>query len=167
LNAMVTTVGYQEMLVAIKGEAGRPVKLTVPSALLAPLRQKGALLVEDGNALQGLVGDIDVLIGIQCNGDGPHELSIPSAAGTKIAAVLLRHCADRHAFIAHAHVGFRPGPIQHVEYPIPSHSNVYWVIKASAQLGIEANSMAVAIQVLGTHIFLPGTPVLSPTGRGF
>src|SRR5215510_8963242 len=62
LNAIVTAVCYQEMLVAIKGKASRPVKLTVPAALLAPLRQKCALLVEDGNALQGLVRDIDVFI---------------------------------------------------------------------------------------------------------
>src|SRR5262249_39162592 len=156
LNAMVTTVGHQEMLVAIKSEAGRPVKLTVPSALLSPLRQKSALLVEDGGTLQGLVGDIDVLIGIQGNGDGPHKLSIPGAAGTKLAVVLLSHGADRHAFIAHAYVGFRPGPIQHIEYPVTPHSNVDRVVKASAQLGIEANGMAVAVQVLGTHSFLPG-----------
>src|SRR5262249_8059070 len=68
----------------------------------------------------------------------------------------------RHAFIAHAYVGFRPGPIQHIEYPVTPHSNVDRVVKASAQLGIEANGMAVAGQVLGTHSFLPGGRACRP-----
>src|SRR5262249_61350230 len=65
LNAVVAAVDHQEMLVAIKGQASRAVKLAIAPALLAPLGQKCALLIEDGNALQGLVGDIDVLILVQ------------------------------------------------------------------------------------------------------
>ena len=49
----------------IKGKTGRAVKLAVTTALPAPLGEEGALFVEDGNALQGLIGDVDVLLGIE------------------------------------------------------------------------------------------------------
>src|SRR5712691_8843974 len=88
LDAVVTTVHHQQVVFVIKGQTSRPVKLTVTTALPAPPGEEGALCIEDGNALQGFIGDIDVLLSIERYGHGPHDLAISGAATAKIAVIL-------------------------------------------------------------------------------
>ena len=136
----------------IKGKTSRPVKLAVTTALPAPPGEESALLIEDGNALQGFIGDIDVLLGIEGDGHGPHDLAISGATAAKIAMILFGQRAHGDPFIAHAHLDFRPGPIQDIEHAIPANSHIDGVVKASATQAIKADGMAVAIQILGAHV---------------
>src|SRR2546428_14184537 len=88
LDTVIPTIHHQQMLIVINSQTGRPVKLTVTAALPAPFGKKGALLVEDGNALQGIIGDIDILLGVEGNGHRPHDLAVSSATAAKITLIL-------------------------------------------------------------------------------
>src|SRR5262245_42987424 len=142
----------------IKGKPSRPVKLTVTTALPAPLGEEGALFIEDGNALQGFIGDIDILLSIERHGHGPHDLAISGATAAKITVIRFGQRAPRNPFIAHAHVDFRSGPIQHIEQPVPSNSHINRIVKSSAPQSIKAYGVTVAIETLDAHISPPLFP---------
>src|SRR5215510_6682789 len=148
LDAVVATVHHQQVLLVIKGKTSRPVKLTVTAALPAPPGEEGALFIEKGNALQSFIGDIDILLGIERHGYGPHDLAISSTTAAKIAMILFGQRAHRHPFIAHTHVDFCPGPIQHIEHPVPANSYIDRVVKPSTPQAIKADGVAVAIQIV-------------------
>src|SRR5262249_253621 len=128
------------------------VKLTVTTALSAPPGEESALFIEDGNALQGFIGDIDVLLGIERYGHGPHDLTIAGATAAKIAMILFGERTHRHAFITHAPVDVRPGPIQYIEHPVPANGHIDGIVKPSTPQPIKANGVAVTIEIVRAHV---------------
>src|SRR5262249_35839465 len=80
LDTVIAAVS-QEPGPAADRQACRPVQLAVSSPRLAPFAQEVAACVEDGNPVQPLVGDIDMLLAIQGDGGGPDELPVAFAAG--------------------------------------------------------------------------------------
>src|SRR5439155_21250717 len=85
-------------------------------------------------------------------GQRPDDLAPSRATAPKITMILFGQRTHGDPFIAHTHVDFRPGPIQHVEHPVPADCNIDGVIKSSAPQPIKANSMAVAIGIVGAHL---------------
>src|SRR5262245_36525949 len=94
LHAVVTAVDHQEMPILIKGNPSGSVKLTSAASLHTPFTQELPLLVKDGNTLQGLVGNIDILLVVQGNGHWPHHLAVCTTTGADVTAIVLVHSAD-------------------------------------------------------------------------
>src|SRR5262249_32681779 len=88
LDAVVTAIRHVDRAVGDR-QPCRLVQFAVSRAWLAPFTQEGAVFIEDGNAVQPLIGDIDIAILVQDDGGRPGELAIAFATGAKLSDVLL------------------------------------------------------------------------------
>src|SRR5215471_18554279 len=86
-------------------------KLTVTASGCAPIAQEGAVLIEDGDAVEPLVGDVHVFLAIEGQASGPDELPrlIAGAADIGHKLFIARHRSDGELPHTGAHIAPVPG----------------------------------------------------------
>src|SRR5262249_52026802 len=136
---VVATVSQEHGPVADR-QSCRPVQLAVSRARLAPFAQEVTVFVEDGNPVQPLVGDIDILLAVQGDGDGPDKLTVAFAAGAELTDVLF---VERDYRYMHP---IRPvfiGPVHDIYYIIGAQGQVHRVPEPRPSKLVAANGVAV------------------------
>src|SRR5215471_2220101 len=86
-------------------------KLTVTASGCAPIAQEGAVLSEDGDAVEPLVGDVHVFLAIKRQASGPDELprAIAGAADIGHKLFIARHRSDGELPHTGPHIALIPG----------------------------------------------------------
>src|SRR5262245_40466268 len=140
LDAVVTAIGHVHAAVGDR-QPCRLVQFAISRARLAPFAQEGAIFVEDRNAVQPLVGDVDIPILIQGNGGRPHELAVAFATGAKLSDVLLIERDYRDVYAIGA-VFIRP--IDDIDHIIRGQGQVHWIPKPRPANLVTAHRVAVA-----------------------
>ena len=93
LDAAIQTVDDPYVVVGIKSQAGRSAELAFPISGLAPGAEQVAVGVENGNAVEPLVSDINPFVLIQSDGGKPGKLTLLIAASPELAdEVLVYRC---------------------------------------------------------------------------
>src|SRR5262249_13636382 len=137
--------------------------------------QEVTVFVEDGNPVQPLVGDIDILLAVQGDGGGPDKLTVAFAAGAELTDVLF---VERDYRYMHP---IRPvfiGPVHDIYYIIGAQGQVHRVPEPRPSKLVAANGVAVGEgpvlnpKKMCTHRFSPVVTVcigpfsLPPAGQG-
>src|SRR5262249_7229632 len=116
-------------------------QLTAPSARGAPLPKEGAFFVEDGNAVQPLVANIDIPILVQGDGSRPGELAIAFATGAELRDVLL---VERDRRDADPIGAVFTGPIDNIDHIIRGQGQVYRIPEPGPGKLVPAQRVTVA-----------------------
>src|SRR5262249_47706899 len=139
LDTVVAAVGQEHGPVANR-QPCRPVQLAVSRTRLAPFAQEITAFVEDGNPVQPLVGDIDILLAIQGDGGGPDELTVAFAARAELTDVVF---VERDYRYMHP---IRPvfiGPVHDIHHIIGAQGQVHRVPETRPGKLVAANGVAV------------------------
>src|SRR5262245_32907006 len=93
---MVAAVHDIQDILCVDGDPRRTVEFTVIAPSCPPFAQEVAILIEDGDAVEPLIGDVDVVLAIQRNARGPYQLPRPITGAGEIGHELLiaRHRSD-------------------------------------------------------------------------
>src|SRR5512145_2953646 len=93
---MVAAVDNIQGILRVDGDPRRGIELTVTTSGGAPIAQKVAVLIKDGDAVEPLVGDVHVFLAIKCEASGPDELprAIAGAADIGHKLFIARHRSD-------------------------------------------------------------------------
>src|SRR5215468_1485816 len=71
---MVAAVDDIQDILRVDGDPRGGIELTVTASSCAPIAQGGAVLIEDGDTVEPLVGDVHVFLTIKRQASGPDEL---------------------------------------------------------------------------------------------
>src|SRR5262249_23322486 len=96
LYTMVATVYNIQDILLVNGDTRGTVKLAVTAPSRAPTTQEVAILIEDGDTVEPLVGDIHIFLAIQRDAGGPDHFPWRLTGAGEIAHRLLiaRHRAN-------------------------------------------------------------------------
>src|SRR5215475_4281704 len=113
---MVTAINDIQDILLVNSDPRGAIELTVTAPSRAPATQEGAVLIEDGDAVEPLVGDVDIFLAIQRNAGGPDHLTRTIARAGEIAHRLLiaRYRSDGELSYAGSKLGLVPGDIHHL-----------------------------------------------------
>jgi len=89
---MVQLLGYVKIVVFVKDQPTRAAELTFPGPGSAPLVKEVARLIENGYAVEPLIGNVGVTLLVQRDGSGPGELPVSIAEAAEVPDELLIHC---------------------------------------------------------------------------
>src|SRR5262245_57922261 len=93
---MVAAVHNVQNILCVDGDPRGAIEFTVIAPSCPPLAQEVAIFIENGDAVEPFVGNVDVLLAIQRKARGPYQLPRPIAGAGEIGDELLiaRHRAD-------------------------------------------------------------------------
>jgi lysophospholipid acyltransferase (LPLAT)-like uncharacterized protein len=89
LNAVIAMIHHEQMTITVEQQTRRPIELTVTAAFAAPTAGDLAVAIEDGNALQKIIGEIQVVVAVQSQGSGPNHLPFCLAIFADLAEELV------------------------------------------------------------------------------
>ena len=75
LDAVVAVIYEQHVVVLVEQDAGYTVELAVAVALLAPCGLDVAIAIIDGDALEEVVAEVEVVVGVEGERGGPYHLA--------------------------------------------------------------------------------------------
>ena len=82
---MVLAINHVEVVIGVESDTRRTREFTVSGAGSAPLTQELALFIEDRDAVEPLVGGVDIFVPVQVYGYGPDELAVAGAEAAELA----------------------------------------------------------------------------------
>ena len=110
---MVEAIHNVEIVLGVHGDTGWPVELAVSVPVFPPPLGELPVIVEDGNAVQPLIGDVDVLLAVQGDAHRPYQLSFRVAVASELADPLLVAWHGPDCMLAYLRVdgGLVPGHV--------------------------------------------------------
>src|SRR5687768_5117753 len=110
---MVAAVNNVQGVLRVYGDPRGAIELTVTASSRAPATQEVAVLIEDGDAVEPLIGDVHVFLAIKRYASGPDQLPRAIARFGEIAHHLLiaRHWSDGELAHTGTQLGLVPGDI--------------------------------------------------------
>jgi hypothetical protein len=154
LYPVVQAVHDVKVVFLVKSDARRTVQLPITAAGFAPLVKELAIFVEDGDALEVFIGDVDIATAVNVNGNGPDKLPVSRARAAELADKFMLRVADADALAQ-----FLSAPVHYVNNPIGSKGEVQWVPESQTGHAVHSQAMAEGKYPsggnCGKHCYLP------------